>query len=47
MSKSLFRAHIAESSSVQAHVPKMIKWIVWLVVPRVELLDKMNTYLIL
>ena len=47
ISKSLFRARMAESSSVQAHVLKMIEWIERLVVLRVELLVEMSTYLIL
>ena len=47
ISKSLFRARMAESSSVQAYVLKMIEWIERLVVLEVELLVEMSTNLIL
>ena len=46
ISKSLFRARMAESSSIQAHVLKMIEWIKRLVVLEVELLVEMSTDLI-
>ena len=45
--KSLFRARMAESSSIQAHVIKMIEWIEMLAVLGVELPDEMSTNLIL
>ena len=45
--KSLFRARMAESSSVQAHVLKMIEWIERLAVLGVELPVEMSTDLIL
>ena len=47
ISKSLFRARMAESSSVQAHVLKMIEWIERLSVLGVELHVEMSTNLIL
>ena len=47
ISKSLFRARMAESSSVQAHVLKMIEWIKRLVVLGVELPVEMSTNRIL
>ena len=46
ISKSLFRAWMAESSSVLAHVLKMIKWIERLSMLEVELLVEMSTDLI-
>ena len=47
ISKSLFRAQIVESSSVHAHVLKMIECIKILAVLRVELSFGMSTDLIL
>ena len=47
ISKSLFRARMAESSSVQSHVLKMIEWIETLAVLGVELPVEMSTDLIL
>ena len=47
ISKSLFKAWMAESSSVQAHVLKMIEWIDRLAVLGVELPIEMSTDLIL
>ena len=47
MSKSLFRARMVESSSVQAHVLKMIEWIERLAVLGVELPVGMSIDLIL
>ena len=45
--KSLFTARMAESSSIQTHVLKMIEWIERLVVLGVDLLVEMRTNLIL
>ena len=45
--KSLFKARMAESSFVQAHVLKMIEWIERLIVLVVELPIEMSTNLIL
>ena len=47
ISKSLFKARMVESSSVQAHVLKMIEWIERLVVLEVDLHVEMSTDLIL
>ena len=47
ISKSLFRARMVESSSVQSHVLKMIEWIERLAVLGVELPVEMSTDLIL
>ena len=47
ISKILFRARMAESSSVQAHVLKMIEWIERVVVLGVELPVEMSMNLIL
>ena len=47
ISLNLFRALMAESSSVQAHVLKMIEWIERLIMRGVELLIEMSIDVIL